>query len=609
VIGLLLSPGQRLGPPRQAVFAGIPGAVYPLPGSSPQEYLYVMTYAGGSISASLRPGDPVEGFAAEAGPSFARILLRGIFPALFLGVVIVSFLTLLARGRIDLVNGAVLGAVAFAAQVPDLWAHDFSPGGRLMKLAQIGLWSLWVFALWSAGESLLRACRPGSAATLDALRARKLGPRAGRALLLGVACGAALAGLRLAVLAAAVAIPGIWPEASSLRLPIYDPWDSVVVYGLSLAGAVALVKAAAQSRLPARWAPAAAALFVGLCANPVYLRPYTAEIVANFALAAILVAFLRKTDLTALLAASLTLVLLPAAVFAGLHLSWQPWTFLTSSGIVLALLALGAAGLRQSAHVESGRVPRPAFVRRIEEERRLRYEMDLLARMQEGLLPDALPEIPGWQIAARSVLATEAGGDLYDFRFDREGRLWIAAGDVAGHGYSCAIVQAMTLAALGSFIAQGRSPAEVLQSVDPVIRRGTGSRNFTSLVLLRLDPATGEVVLSNAGHPFPLLASDGDVREIDLPGLPLGQGPSREYRDRTFYLPPGGVLVLYSDGLAEARDTHDALYGFDRPKEVLQAIAHSPADRVLDILHADWRRHLGAEEPADDTTILVLKRA
>jgi sigma-B regulation protein RsbU (phosphoserine phosphatase) len=291
----------------------------------------------------------------------------------------------------------------------------------------------------------------------------------------------------------------------------------------------------------------------------------------------------------------------------------------------LAILALGVTGLRRPAGVETGRVRPPAFIRRLEEERRIRYEMELLARMQEGLLPESLPEIPGWQMAARSILATEAGGDLYDVRLDERGGLWIAVGDVAGHGYSCVIVQAMVTAALSSFIAQGRGPAEVLQSVDRVIRRGRAGqapqtpRNFTSVALLRIDPRTGEAVLANAGHPYPYLAlpgrpeDPGEVTEIALPGLPLGQGPDRLYREHPFSIPPGSTLVLYSDGLIESCDPGGAPYGFDRPREVLRhlsgASTGSSADEMIDALLADWRRHLGGGEPADDTTVVVIRRA
>ena len=301
--------------------------------------------------------------------------------------------------------------------------------------------------------------------------------------------------------------------------------------------------------------------------------------------------------------------LLPAAVYSSLHLAWMPWIFAGSAGLTAAFLLLGLIGLGRSASVEAHRLQPPPFIRRIEEERRLRYEMQLLARMQEGLLPQSVPELPGWEIAARSILATEAGGDLYDFLFDEDGRLWVAVGDVAGHGYSCAIVQAMTTAALTSLIRPGLMPSEVLLQVDRVIRRGGSSRNFASLALLRLDPPTGEVVISNAGHPFPLLIADGDVAEIILPGLPLGKGPKRRYLDVTLHLPPGASLVFYSDGLIETQDFQENPYGFDRPRELLRQTPRAPARSLLEILLADWRRHLGSEEPPDDTTVVVVRRA
>jgi serine phosphatase RsbU (regulator of sigma subunit) len=199
-------------------------------------------------------------------------------------------------------------------------------------------------------------------------------------------------------------------------------------------------------------------------------------------------------------------------------------------------------------------------------------------------------------------------------KLDEAGGLWIAIGDVAGHGYSCAIVQAMTIAALASFIAQGRGPAEILHSVDRVIRRSQTPRNFTSVSLLRIEPATGEAVLGNAGHPYPLLATvqekNSEVVEIPLPGLPLGQGPDRVYREHRFSIPPGATLVLYTDGLIESRDARDVPYGFDRPREVLRHPSGTAgAEAVLAALLADWRRHLGGEEPSDDTTVLVLTRS
>jgi sigma-B regulation protein RsbU (phosphoserine phosphatase) len=287
----------------------------------------------------------------------------------------------------------------------------------------------------------------------------------------------------------------------------------------------------------------------------------------------------------------------------------MPGSFAATALPLAAIVLLGWLGLSRSAAAEIQRLSPPAFVRRLEEERRLKHEMSLLARMQRGLLPPTLPAIEGYQMAARSVIANEAGGDLYDVLRDDDGYLWLAAGDVAGHGYSCAIAQAMTKAALASLIGRSRTPAEVLRRMDRVLRAAGAKRNFTSLALLRLRTETGEAVLSSAAYPYPLLAADGEVKELAISGLPLGQGPERRYEDHALSLPAGGVLVFYSDGLFEAADSDGTLYGTDRARNILRLVAERDADRILDALMAHWNHFLRGVQPLDDTTVVVLKRS
>ena len=132
----------------------------------------------------------------------------------------------------------------------------------------------------------------------------------------------------------------------------------------------------------------------------------------------------------------------------------------------------------------------------------MKYEMDLLSRMQLSLLPEKPPVVDGLDLAVKTVLASEAGGDLFDFVLDDAGMLWIAAGDVSGHGYSCGIQQAMVMASLASLVKSGRRPSDILVEIDRVLRTGRSGRLFTSLALLCLDPKTGGGLLANAGHPY-----------------------------------------------------------------------------------------------------------
>lgn len=609
---LLLAPGESLGKEvRPEGFARQQERRYPILGSEPVQHLRVQAPYSDFVAATRRigPAEPKEDKDSQwIGFLLGLPVLVGIF------TVPILFVALVTRRRIDFLNGGILAAIAVLASALSFLQAP-SVVYALEVLVPAGFLGLWAFFLWSAGESYLRSVQPGFATSLDSLRAGRLGPRGGRSLLYGLGLGAAVAGIKLAAIAAASAFDGVQPEDHSVALPAFQKINPFLG-GVLMAGAVVLGLALVLRFLPSRWlplparfAPWAATVLVAMAIRPLEFEPYGASLVPNLVIVGLLVFALRRFGMTTLLTATLAAHLLPVALLSGRLLHWIPVTFAVTAGVPVLLLVLGFVGLRRPERVEMERVRQPAFIRRIEEERRVKYEMDLLSRMQLGLLPAKLPEVPGWEISARSILATEAGGDLYDVISDEEGSLWVANGDVAGHGYSCAIAQSMTVAALTSLITPGATPGQVLQGVDRVIRRSGIHRHFTSLALLRIDAENGDALLSNAGHPFPLLLSlAGEVVEIDLPGLPLGQGPKRRYGEICIVIPPGGALVFASDGLFEGADWQENQYGYDRPQELLRSLGDASAQEILEALFADWRRHLGDREHQDDTTVLVIKR-
>jgi phosphoserine phosphatase RsbU/P len=606
----LLEPGERLGKPVRLFLAGFPVYIHAIAGTSPPEHvtavdLSVITEASrnaGTLESAVSGWADVD-LSAGSGDFLA---LQG---ALF--VMVVAFGVLAIRRRVSLANACSLGVLAFLAVLPGALlqrgAQDMATAGALLAAASAGL-----AVLWSAAESLWRAADPRFDTSLDVLRSRRLTRRAGEALLRGLGLGAAAAGLGLAASALATYLPGTRAHALSVDLPVLDGTEGPLAYGVVCAAVVAFLLACGRRFGRRRWLPVAVALAAALVLAPIKLQPWPVGLASNALVAGALVAAGELGGMAGLLAASLGYRLLPAAAFSAMHLAWLPGSFALSAGVVAILLVAGTAGALRAPAAEREEVRPPAFIVRMERERRLAVEMELLARMQLGLLP-AAPLVPGWEIAARSAIAGRAGGDLYDFLRDRAGRWWIAAGDVAGHGHSCAIAQAMVKAALASLLADGRTPSEVLAETDRVLRSAALGRSFTSLALLRLDPATGEALFANAGHPFPLLAGPGmPAHEIELPGLPLGQGPPRRYADLPLALPRGATLVLCSDGLFEAvagGREGGAPYGFERPGAVLDGLAGRPAGEVLDGLLADWHRHLGAGTQADDVTLVVLRRS
>jgi hypothetical protein len=600
----LLAPGETLGVRRMSLVSTLPRVLYEIRDGNRPQHLFssMMGYRNGRIE--RQPG-ALTGAAAERADALLlgmATLFWRVLPG-FLALVGL-FLILTLQSRIGFANAVVLSLAALVSLLPNLSMGSQWGFGLMVAAGQ----TLWIFLLWCCAESLLRSTAVDFTTSLDALRAGRLGPRGGRALLVGFGFGAALAGLRLGLLSLAEILPGVWPSRFSIDLPLFRHFGSPVADGIRLAGGVALALALAMRVLPIRWAPLAAAIVAGLLLKPVPIDPFLAGLAANAAVGGLLVWICRRYGLTALLSACVLSLLLPAAILAGRYLDWMPGSFAAVAALSAAAPLLGLLGMSRSATAEVQRLTPPVFVRRLEEERRFRHEMELLARMQRALLPRTLPPIAGYELAAQSIIANEAGGDLYDVLTDGEGYVWIAAGDVAGHGYSCAVAQAMTKAALGSLVGRGRSPAEVLQRADRVLRAAGAARNFTSLALLRLRPETGEALLSNAGHPYPLLVAGGQVTELAISALPLGLGPPRRYEDRAIRMLPGSALVFFSDGLFEAADGAGRIYGFDRLGELLRDADGRTADKLLEMLLADWRRHLRAALPLDDTTVLVLRR-
>jgi len=584
-----------------------------IPGSSPPETLIAIPLGSSSTIVQRVVGSAGWWRQRIESLSVGALLKTGVpmflAGALFYFGPFAVFVALLAQRRIELRKGLVLAlasvilCVAYPIRSSATWLQFAEAMGGIVSKG------LGLFILWSAAESWLRSTVPNFRTSLDALRAGRLGPTGGRALLAGWSIGAAAAGLWLVALAVSTMVPTAEPTEGSIRVPMFGTRATAIDEG-AIRTAIVLLAVCAAMRLPGiRRIRGSATVLAGfVLASRVPVTSFWFALGASLVLAVVLVRAYDSFGLTALLSAGMTSTVLPATIFSIVHFSWLTSSSVLLSAFAIAPIVFGAIGLRRDPAIERGSFAVPAFVRRLEDESRVKYEMDLLARMQLGLLPEKTPVIDGYEIAARSILATEAGGDLYDFVPDSLGRVWIAAGDVSGHGYSCAIAQAMTKAGLASLVEAERTPAMVLGRLDRVLR-GIGSpRTFTTLALLRLDPGSGEVLLSNAGHPYPWIVSNGRTRELELPSLPLGQGPVREYVDQTFTLVAGETLVLSSDGLFEGADEQGLAYGFDRISGVLATSYRRPAAAILDAIIEDWRSLVGSSPPADDTTIVVVKR-
>jgi phosphoserine phosphatase RsbU/P len=248
---------------------------------------------------------------------------------------------------------------------------------------------------------------------------------------------------------------------------------------------------------------------------------------------------------------------------------------------------------------------------------RLRAESEvrgLADTLQHSLLPSHLPTIPGVQLAARYRAGADGvfvGGDTYDVMPLPDGRWMALIADVCGTGAEAAAMTALTRHTARAASATG-SPAEVLSAVNTALlhEQGSGPLRFVTACCLVLAPgpdgATARVAL--AGHPPPLRRdAAGVVTEIGVPGRPLGIEPTVVYEEVEVALPRGTTLMLYTDGVTEARNDAGDQFGEDGLIDVLRRTAGLPADATVDAVSTAVERQLrGSRHGADDQAVLAL---
>ena len=239
----------------------------------------------------------------------------------------------------------------------------------------------------------------------------------------------------------------------------------------------------------------------------------------------------------------------------------------------------------------------------VEAQRSYDEEHRIAVTLQRSLLQSRLPDIAGLNLAVRYEPAgaqTEVGGDFYELT-TLDGKLLVAIGDVAGHSLHAATVMAELRHAVRAYAVEGHPPGAVLELVNRFMRTVLPNESAT-VCLMTLDTHTGDVRLASAGHLPPLLRTDNGVRFLQPRGPLLGINAPRP-DDLRFTLPPGGTLILYTDGLVERRDA-DIDVG-------LNALAACAAEVEPD-LNAFCRRLLlrmaAADQQADDIAVVALRR-
>lgn len=242
---------------------------------------------------------------------------------------------------------------------------------------------------------------------------------------------------------------------------------------------------------------------------------------------------------------------------------------------------------------------------------RIESELKIAQTIQRSFLPKRFPPFPDrdeFDIYAHLEPARQVGGDLYDFFLLDDHQLFFSIGDVSGKGVPAALFMAVTKTLVKGVAELHLSPAQVLTKVNHELFVDNEQMMFVTLYCGVLDLRTGELQYTNAGHLPPLhLRRSGTAAWLELPrGSVLGITDDVTYEDRAISLQPGDTLLLYTDGVNEAMDPRQKLFGDERLRTLATAHAGGPKD-LVDALFAAVHQFASGEEQSDDITVLALR--
>lgn len=245
------------------------------------------------------------------------------------------------------------------------------------------------------------------------------------------------------------------------------------------------------------------------------------------------------------------------------------------------------------------------------EQHKLAREMEIARAIQMNLLPKTYPDLPGYQLSAMSLPAKQVGGDYYDFLRLPDQRVGLAIADVSGKGVSAAILTATTRSYLMSETQHKETTLfSAVERINKMIHRDVaGGQMYVTMVLGYLDTGDGSIEYINAGHAYPVLIHpNGECEMLKNGGVFLGIMEDSPFEIGEATIPPGGVLVMYTDGVTDILDPQGRAFGQERFLELIRDKQHLSAEEIRNSIYQACLKHRGTADQFDDFTLIVCKR-
>ncbi len=242
----------------------------------------------------------------------------------------------------------------------------------------------------------------------------------------------------------------------------------------------------------------------------------------------------------------------------------------------------------------------------------MRRELELASSIQKKMLPAEPPVIEGYSVSGKNITAQEVGGDYFDYIKMDDKRWAFCLGDISGKGLPASLLMTNLQAILRGQTFHLINPAEILRYANNQLYQSTSSEKFATLFLAILDIETNVISYSSAGHDYPfLLRKDGTFQRLQIGGLPLGMMDGLNYEEDSFTLEEGELLFVFSDGVTDATNIQEEMFGEYRLTEMLKGSIKNeaePASVIVQNVVESCIHHCGNAKFFDDLTVLAVKR-
>jgi phosphoserine phosphatase RsbU/P len=240
----------------------------------------------------------------------------------------------------------------------------------------------------------------------------------------------------------------------------------------------------------------------------------------------------------------------------------------------------------------------------------MKRDIEIAREIQRWLVPRRAPDVPGVDVAFATRPAKTIGGDFYDaFRRPTDGPLLIAVADVSGKSVPAAMLMATFQASLRALGSVSGSLAELVRGLNRQVCANSQNSRFTTAFLAELDPATGDLIYICAGHNPPILKrDDGSFERLKSDNIPFGIELKEDYKTGATRLEPHDLLVIYTDGVTEARNEEQEEFGEARLLTLLQIAGGERSALTLSNIMQHLDEFVGAASQHDDITCMVVRR-